>query len=149
MIRKCGNCGKTFHSFGPKWGYAVGSTYTCTYKCMRELECKESEKEMTAEQKQTIMEMADKGMSAVQISEKTQLPRKYVYNYIYNHKTAKKEEKPQPAIVKTETPNATTEEKIVPEKTAAEKPVDDYTAVIRLLERIVGIIEKITPRCQP
>ena len=139
MVHKCWNCGKAFLVYGEQWEYAVGRKMTCSYHCMRELEAKETDGVMTKEEMRSIDTMAAAGKTSGEIAEQLGMTRKQVYNYIWrtkNSKEAKQEKKPEQ---KPEQHGGVEK----PKAKAAAPQDSDRTTALRLLDRVVRIIEKI------
>ena len=87
----CAQCGKEFHVGPAGWGYAYGGLYTCSYKCMREME-KENERKMsegkqarkilTDEERAKIDELAAQGFTNAAIAEAMEISRSVVGGYL-------------------------------------------------------------------
>ena len=84
MIQICPNCKKEFWIGPLGWGYDYNGYYTCSYKCMRDME-KRSTTQMrgglTDEQKAKVDELKAAGMSGEKISQHLGVSVHKIYGY--------------------------------------------------------------------
>ena len=156
---KCAKCGKEFE-IGPQgWGYAYKRFYTCSYKCMREMEkegskvseCLPAKRIMTDEDRAKIDEMAAQGFDNGAIAEALDLSKGQVGVYLGSKKrgAAQREaaqKKAMTAQTAQEQPKAerVTMPQILADIGKEVPECDELTRmVVRLMADMVAILKRI------
>lgn len=84
MVNVCPNCKKEFWIGPLGWGYDYDGFYTCSYKCMKEMERKDAGRMrggLTEAQKAKIDELKAAGMSGEKIAQHLGVSVHKVYHY--------------------------------------------------------------------